>query len=66
MICPKCKADALSVVDSRPVAKNQVRRRRVCQRCGYKFTTYEITAKDKAKYEYYERQFKQSQPGRDE
>jgi transcriptional repressor NrdR len=40
MICPSCKADNDRVVDSRPHGTS-VRRRRVCNACGYKFTTYE-------------------------
>jgi transcriptional repressor NrdR len=40
MICPSCKADNDRVVDSRPHGTS-VRRRRVCNACAYKFTTYE-------------------------
>lgn len=38
--CPKCEGKT-SVVDSRPTCKIEVRRRRVCRSCCYRFTTYE-------------------------
>lgn len=41
MNCPKCKSDDLVVVDSRPNA-GTVRRRRVCNVCGERFSTVEI------------------------
>lgn len=41
MICPKCKSEKLSVIDSRDVDEKAVRRRRECEECGYRFTTYE-------------------------
>lgn len=42
MKCPKCLADATRVVDSRPVEHNQtIRRRRECERCQERFTTFE-------------------------
>ena len=42
MNCPKCKAGDSRVVDSR-IAKDglSIRRRRECQKCGYRFTTVE-------------------------
>lgn len=43
MRCPKCKKKT-DVVDSRPAAGNQVRRRRKCPKCSHKFTTYEVRA----------------------
>lgn len=39
MNCLKCKKDT-KVIDSRNI-DNCVRRRRVCNTCGYRFTTYE-------------------------
>ena len=44
MNCPKCKTDT-KVIDSRPIEDNKIRRRREClkQKCGYRFTTIEIT-----------------------
>ena len=58
MKCPKCGAGYhdVRVTDSRPGDGYGVRRRRECSACGYKFTTYEITATDKAKYELTRRQ----------
>ena len=45
MHCPFCGADDTKVIDSRLVAEgDSVRRRRECQTCGERFTTFE-TAK---------------------
>lgn len=42
MYCPFCNVDDTKVIDSRLVADGaQVRRRRECQQCGERFTTYE-------------------------
>ena len=42
MHCPFCASDGTRVVDSRPVENGSaVRRRRVCEACGHRFTTYE-------------------------
>ncbi len=42
MRCPFCSQDNTRVVDSRPVEEsNSIRRRRVCENCGKRFTTYE-------------------------
>ena len=42
MKCPYCTQDTTHVVDSRPVAENTaIRRRRLCDECGKRFTTYE-------------------------
>lgn len=42
MHCPFCDADDTKVIDSRLVADGaQVRRRRECQACSERFTTYE-------------------------
>ncbi len=41
MNCPKCKSEKLSVIDSRDTDENCVRRRRQCEDCGNRFTTYE-------------------------
>ncbi len=40
MRCPKCASASTRVMDSRE-APNAVRRRRVCESCGNRFTTYE-------------------------
>lgn len=40
MRCPKCGSDRSSVVDSRGEAR-AIRRRRECQDCGFRFTTFE-------------------------
>ena len=42
MKCPYCSADNTRVLDSRPVDENAaIRRRRYCDSCGKRFTTYE-------------------------
>ena len=42
MRCPYCNQDNTRVVDSRPVEEtNSIRRRRLCDSCGRRFTTYE-------------------------
>lgn len=40
MRCPKCQSEDLRVVDSRQ-AEDSIRRRRVCETCGFRFTTFE-------------------------
>ena len=42
MKCPFCSHDNTLVVDSRPADDNSsIRRRRLCDHCGKRFTTYE-------------------------
>ena len=42
MRCPFCNQDNSKVVDSRPVEDtNSIRRRRMCESCGKRFTTYD-------------------------
>ncbi len=42
MKCPYCSQDDTRVVDSRPADDgNAIRRRRMCDACGKRFTTYE-------------------------
>ena len=42
MRCPYCNQDNTRVLDSRPVEEtNSIRRRRLCDSCGRRFTTYE-------------------------
>jgi len=42
MRCPWCRADDDRVIDSRPADDGgAIRRRRLCQTCGRRFTTYE-------------------------
>jgi len=40
MKCPKCQSEHSRVVDSRQ-AEDAIRRRRVCEDCGNRFTTFE-------------------------
>ena len=42
MKCPYCNAEDTKVIDSRPAEEsNSIRRRRQCESCGRRFTTYE-------------------------
>lgn len=61
MKCPFCSQDNTKVVDSRPVEDtNAIRRRRMCESCGKRFTTYEkvetiplsVVKKDQAREQY--------------
>ncbi len=63
MECPKCRHHNTAVIDSRDVEHNSVRRRRECETCRYRFTTYEkaepvkfMVAKKDGKVEPYQRQ----------
>jgi transcriptional repressor NrdR len=40
MLCPKCKHPDSKVLDSRP-ANTYTKRRRQCEKCGFRFTTME-------------------------
>lgn len=61
MKCPFCNLDNTRVVDSRPADDNHsIRRRRKCDECGKRFTTYEkveiiplsVIKKDKTRENY--------------
>lgn len=61
MKCPFCNQDNTRVVDSRPVDDNcSIRRRRLCDACGKRFTTYEkvesitlvVIKKDRSREQY--------------
>ena len=42
MKCPYCSSENTRVIDSRPADdNNSIRRRRLCDDCGKRFTTYE-------------------------
>lgn len=41
MLCPKCKSPDISVVDSREYDQRTIRRRRECETCKHRFSTYE-------------------------
>jgi len=42
MRCPRCEATGTRVIDSRDLdAGSTIRRRRECEACSYRFTTYE-------------------------
>ncbi len=61
MKCPYCGQESSKVVDSRPADDNSsIRRRRMCEHCGKRFTTYErvemipliVIKKDRTRQEY--------------
>lgn len=61
MKCPNCRDKSTRVLDSRPIEEGQaIRRRRECEVCGYRFTTFErveetpliVAKKDGARQEY--------------
>lgn len=42
MRCPACQYNGTKVVDSRPAEENRsIRRRRECEKCAFRFTTFE-------------------------
>ena len=42
MKCPSCQNNNSRVIDSRPVDEDRsIRRRRECEKCSYRFTTFE-------------------------
>jgi transcriptional repressor NrdR len=42
MRCPSCQNEDTKVLDSRPVEEGSaIRRRRECEKCGFRFSTYE-------------------------
>lgn len=44
MQCPTCKNNGSKVIDSRPSDDGKsIRRRRECEQCGTRFTTFERT-----------------------
>ena len=55
MKCPFCNAEDTRVIDSRPADENTaIRRRRQCEICGKRFTTFEKTVvkKDQSRVPY--------------
>jgi len=64
MRCPFCENEEDKVIDSRPSQDGRsVRRRRECEKCGKRFTTYEYienvsltVAKNDGRREYFDRQ----------
>ncbi len=41
MHCPVCQNQDTKVIDSRTASENSIRRRRECEKCGFRFSTYE-------------------------
>ena len=61
MLCPKCKHKSTRVVDSRDANEGRsIRRRRECEKCSHRFTTFEklettnfiVVKKDSARESY--------------
>ena len=48
MRCSLCGHDQTQVVDTRPAAEDGIRRRRECESCGGRFTTYEKAEEPRA------------------
>jgi transcriptional repressor NrdR len=46
--CPFCSAESTQVIDTRPTPDDAVRRRRQCDSCGQRFTTYERAEEPRA------------------
>ena len=46
MDCPKCKSRSTIVIEARRDLAGGKRRRRECQNCKYRFTTYEVYSHD--------------------
>ncbi len=65
MRCPHCENDATRVIDSRDLENGStIRRRRECEACGHRFTTYErpegarlVVVKRDGSREEFEREF---------
>ena len=41
MRCPRCKSKKIFVIETRKAPNNRIRRRRCCEECEARFTTYE-------------------------
>lgn len=50
MNCPSCGFGCSSVVDSRPIDGRQ-KRRRECEKCGYRYTTIEVCVDEYVDFE---------------
>ena len=44
MKCENCNNTSTTVIDSRPTKNNQIRRRRSCDKCNNRWTTYEVNS----------------------
>lgn len=42
-MCPRCPSSRISIIDCRPADNCVVRRRRECEDCGFRYSTYEIS-----------------------
>ena len=42
MNCPKCDSRSTYVIETRPDINGENRRRRKCENCKWRFTTYEV------------------------
>lgn len=44
--CPVCKETSLLILEARPVDGGHTRRRKKCDHCGHRLTTYEVSAEN--------------------
>ena len=44
--CPNCGKCDVTNIETRDAPVNRVRRRKSCNKCGYRFTTYEVYIPD--------------------
>lgn len=44
--CKECGIEDISIIDSRFTLDSTIRRRKVCNKCGCRFTTYEVRKED--------------------
>lgn len=51
MLCPRCKSEKIQVIDSRDVDDRTIRRRRECDECKHRFTSYEHFEQPKVQVE---------------
>lgn len=55
--CHKCGSTARNVIDTRPLTEH-VRRRCECARCGYRYTTVEMTMDDWVQFQKWQDQYR--------
>jgi hypothetical protein len=46
LACPACASTGTEVLDSRGTPEGWIRRRRRCNNCGHRMTTYEVNAEE--------------------
>ena len=56
--CPRCKKVGCVNYDTRETTFNRIRRRKICNHCGYRYVTYEVYIPDGADVKDYWKMFK--------